>query len=220
MKKVFAVIIAMSLILALVPAGVALSDKPDPGYKGNGLPKDMGKSYNFNVIAVPNQKNWDMDSGGNGKRIFILRTGKTQFYVQGGDTFAIMDHDGTDGKVGTGGSPGGGPGMETGITSAGIILPYDTGTDTWDCTVYVRLLGPPDSHLQWTSYYWYDDNVGGAYWAQISTFQLDRNTKFGVPTGQILKDAYKDILWEWDGKHNLRICQFRIFVGAPAAGYP
>ena len=210
MKRVFAVIIAMSLILALVPAGVALADKPDAGYKGNGLPKDAGKSYNFNVIAVPKAKqNWDMDSGGNGKRIFILRTGKTQFYVQGGDTFAIMDHDGTDGKVGTGGN--------TGLTSAGIILPYDTDTDTWDCTVYVRLLGPANKtvNFRWSSYYW-----EGAGWALISTFQLDRNTKFDVPTGQILKDAYQDILWEWDQKHNLRICQFRIFVGAPAAGYP
>jgi hypothetical protein len=218
MKKILIIGLAVVLIVTLIP-GLALADKPDT--KGNGLPKDAGKSFNFNVIAVPNPKqNWDMDSGGNGKRIFILRTGKTQFYVQGGDTFAIMDHDGTDGKVGTGGSPGGGPGEETGLTSAGIILPYDTGTDAWDCTVYVRLLGPPDSHFQWTSYYWYDDYAGGAYWALISTFQLDRNTKFAVPTGQILKDAYQDILWEWDAKHNLRVCQFRIFVGAPASGYP
>ena len=214
MKKILAIVLVVVLMATLIP-GVALADKPE--YKGNGLPR--GKSFNFNVIAVPNPKqNWDMDSGGNGKRIFILRTGKTQFYVQGGDTFAIMDHDGTDGKVGTGGNVGSG----TGITSAGIILPYDTDTDTWDCTVYVRLLGPAQDapHLQWTSYYWYDDAIGGAHWAQISTFQLDRNTKFAVPTGQILKDAYEDILWEWDQKHNLRICQFRIFVGAPAAGYP
>jgi len=205
MKKL---IIASVVIAMVVGLGLTFGD---PDHRGNGLPK--GKSYNFNVIAVPKEKqNWDIDSGGEGKRIFILRTGKTQFYVQGGDTFEIVDHDGTDGKVGEGGNPGAGPGLETGITTAGIILPYDTNADVWDCVVFVRLLGPPDSRFQWTSYYWYDDYVGGAYWALISTFQLDRSTKFDVPTGQILKDNYEDILWEWDSKHNLRICQFRIFV--------
>ena len=211
--------IILGVLAAIIVVGViSMVALGGPDNKGNGLPK--GKSYNFNVIGVPKQKNWDDDSGGNGARIFVLRTGTTWFYVQGGDSFAIMDRDGTDGKVGEGGVPGAGPGLETGITSAGIILPYDTESDTWDCTVYVRLLGPPDSHLQWTSYYWYDDYGGGAYWAEISTFQLDRSTKFDVPTGQILKDGYKDILWQWDEKHNLRICQFRIFVGAPEGGYP
>jgi hypothetical protein len=123
-----------------------------------------------------------------------------------------VDHDGTDGKVGDGGSPGGGPGNETGLTSAGIILPYDTNTDTWNCEVWVRLLGPVDSSFRWKSYYWYDDNVGGAYWALISDFVLDRNTKFTEKTGDILKDQYEDILWEWSEKNNFRICQFRIFV--------
>ncbi len=211
--KLFVGVFAAVLVVGMVSM-IALAGPDD---RGNGLPK--GKSFNFNVIAVPKEKeNWDIDSGGNGSRIFILRDGKTQFYVQGGDTFEIVDHDGTDGKVGEGGSPG----EETGITTAGIILPYDTENDVWDCTVWVRLLGPAQDppHLQWTTYYWDDDVVGGAYWALLSTFQLDRSTKFDVPTGQILKDGYEDILWEWDAKHNLRICQFRIFVGAPEGGYP
>jgi hypothetical protein len=204
MKK----LVIASLVIAMV-VGLGLTFG-DPDQKGNGLPK--GKSYNFNVIGVPKEKNWDDDSGGEGKRIFILRTGMTQFYVQGGDTFAILDHDGTDGKVGEGGSPGGGPGNETGLTSAGIILPYDTTADTWDCLVFVRLLGPVDSSFRWASYYWYDDYVGGAYWALISSFTLDRNTKFSEKTGQILEDGYQDILWQWDQKDKFRICQFRIFV--------
>jgi len=214
MKKIFAIVLVVVLMATLIP-GVALADKPDT--KGNGLPKDQGKSFNFNVIAVPKQKNWEensFDTGGNGKRIFILRTGKTQFYVQGqDDIFTIMDHDGTDGKVGTGGNPGSGNGTE----NAGIILPYDTSAGTWECTVYVRLLGPAnkDVDFQWKTYAW-----NSTYWAQIDQFTLERNTKFDLPNGKILADGYQDILWEWDQKHNLRICQFRIFVGAPDGGYP
>ena len=195
----------LGVLAAVAIVGVVAIAATDE--RGNGLPK--GKSFNFNVIAVPNEKeNWDDGSGGEGNRIFILRGGKTEFYVHGADdTFAIVDHDGTDGKVGS----------AAGLAGAGIILPYDTETGTWDCTVYVRLLGPAQDapHLQWTTSVW-EDGV----WAQVSSFRLDRSTKFAVPTGAILVDGYQDILWSWDAKHNLRICQFRIFVGAPEGGYP
>src|SRR5512137_1052265 len=66
--------------------------------KGNGAPN--GPHYNLNIIGVPNEKNVNFD-GGNGARIFVSRTGQTQFYVHGGSSYAILDHDGTDGKVGT-----------------------------------------------------------------------------------------------------------------------
>jgi hypothetical protein len=203
--------ILAALAAIMVVGVISMIALAGPDERGNGLPK--GKSYNFNVIAVPKEKeNWDIDSGGNGNRIFILRTGKTQFYVQGGETFEIVDHDGTDGKVGTGGSPTD-PGDEgTGLTTAGIILPYDTSDGgSWDCTVYVRLLGTAQDapHFHWWVYGWDEDE---SEWADIDDFVLNRNTKFAVPTGQILDDDYQDILWEWNEKHNLRICQFRIFV--------
>jgi hypothetical protein len=209
MKK----IILASLILAMV-VGLGITFAA-PDKKGNGLPK--GKSYNFNVIGVPNPKNWDEDSGGQGKRIFVLRTGTTQFYVQGGDTFEICDHDGTDGKVGEGGGPTPDPDdIETAITKAGIILPYDTTADAWDCLIFVRLLGPVDSSFRWKSYFFDDDTTDGNAtineWVLIDDFVLDRNTKFQEKTGQLLADGYEDILWEWSEKNKLRICQFRIYV--------
>ncbi len=202
MKRMTLSVLAAALVVGLISM-IALAA---PGNKGNGLPK--GKSFNFNVIGVPKEKNWDDGSGGEGNRIFILRTGTTQFYVQGGDTFDIVDHDGTDGKVGEGGSPTAAvDDPETGITSAGIILPYDTDTNTWNCKVFVRLLGPVDSSFRWTSYY-YD----GYQWALIDQFTLDRSTKFSERTDQILEDGYQDVLWQWDQKNDFRICQFRIFV--------
>jgi hypothetical protein len=212
MKKVIGIALAVALLVSLVPA-VALATPPEEGYKGNGLPKDAGQSFNFNVIAVPKAKGWDMDGGGEGKRIFVLRTGNTKFYVAGQpNTFAIMDHDGTDGRVGENTMVGGH------LSEPGIILPYDTGTNKWDCTVYVRLLGPnkpgDESSLHWkTSYY------DGTAWAAIDEFDLDRSSKFAVP-GQLFADGYQDVLWEWDAKHKLRICQFRIYVGQLEGDYP
>jgi len=192
-------VLLTSLIVAIVIGIGIVFAAPDE--KGNGLPK--GKSYNFNVIAVPNAKqNWDIDSGGEGKRIFILRTDTTQFFVHGEPgVFDIVDHDGTDGKVGTGGNP-----TAEGYIP-GIILPYDTTNHVWDCLVFVRLLGPPDSHFQWARYYF-----DGSDWALIDSFRLDRSTKFIERTDQILDDRYQDIMWEWTDKHTLRNCQFRIFV--------
>jgi len=198
MKKIFAVVLVVVLMAALIPA-VALAG---PDTRGNDLPK--GKSYNFNVIGVPNPKNDNFD-GGEGNRIFILRTGTTQFYVYGSNTtnFAINDRDGTDGAVGSNRGS-----IDPDL--AGIILPYDTVANEWDCRVYVRLLGPVDSSFRWKSESW-----NGTAWALISTFTLDRSSKFSLRNSQILADGYQDILWTWDQKDNFRICQFRIFVGEP-----
>ncbi|MFC2008531.1 hypothetical protein ACFLUT_00545 [Chloroflexota bacterium] len=201
-KSVFAIVVALVLLLSLT--GTALADKPDEGTKGNGLPKDAGKSYNFNVIGVPDKDEAWGKSGGNGSRIFVDRTGTTKVYVWGGDDFAIQDRDGTDGFVGTDGHS---------EATAGIVLPYAEGK--WECTVYVRLLGPVDASLRWKSEY-YD----GSNWLPLDTFTLSRNSKFAIPNGKILADGVQDICWTWDLKNNFRIMQFRIFVGAPEGGYP
>ena len=50
-----------------------------------------------------------------GSRIFILRTGVTQVYVHRGTSYAVLDHDGTDGVIGTD------------RLNPGLILPYDEG---------------------------------------------------------------------------------------------
>jgi hypothetical protein len=209
MKKRAIISVFLTLVLVLTLASAVFATPPEEGKKGNGLPKDAGKSFNFNVIGVPNEKNDNFD-GGNGSRIFVLRTGTTKFYVYGDPSgnFAIQDHDGTDGFVGSGRG-------SVNIEDAGILLPYDATTDKWDCTIYVRLLGPQDSSFRWKSDY-YD----GMTWVEISTFTLYRDTKFNVPTGQVLADGFQDVLWTWDQKNKFRICQFRIFVGAPEGGYP
>lgn len=163
---------------------------------GNGAPS--GQHFNLNIIGVPNQKNENFD-GGNGARIFVSRTGPTQFYVHGGTSYAVLDHDGTDGKVGTS------------LTDPGIVFPYDPlVTDhTWRVEIYVRLLGPKGSEVQWTSYYY--DTVGDAY-VLWSSFNLSKDTKFQLKTGDLLANGYQDMLWQLDPLNNFRICQMRIFL--------
>lgn len=200
MKRIIITSIVISMILSL---GLAFAVKPDPDKKGNGLPK--GKSYNFNLIGVPdNNRQWDDDSGGQGKRIFISRTGMTQFYVYGDDdtSYEILDRNGIDGKVGTG------PGLE----GAGITLPYDETQQRWTCSIWVRLLGPqdPDNKIDGVTKY---DYSGGTWLQQQTwTFTREKTSKFRVKTGDLLVDGYQNILWEMTPGDKFRIAQFRVIV--------
>lgn len=197
--------IAIGLLAAAVAAGVLVTLMLSPGVvvagKGNYAPS--GAHYNLNIIGVPNQKNANFD-GGNGSRIFVLRTGSTLFYVYGGDSYEIRDHDGTDGKVG---EPG------RGYENAGIVFPYsDTGgtegdLGVWEVDIWVRLVGPKDSSIRWRS-----DYFDGSDWVNIDQFTLDKSSKFSLKTGSLLKDGYRDILWTLDQKTKFRNLQMRIYL--------
>jgi hypothetical protein len=185
-KKLIVMTLAVAMLATLV-LGTPVSAT------GNGAPS--GAHYNLNIIGVPKAMNANFD-GGNGARIFVSRTGSTQFYVHGGDSYAILDHDGTDGKVGTS------------ITDPGIIFPYDTTTQTWQVDIYVRLVGPKDSSINWTSWYW--DGVDT--WVLIDSFTLDKSSKFQLRTGSLLMDGYQDILWQLDPVTKFRNLQMRIYL--------
>lgn len=193
MKRLIAVVLAMVVVLSL-GATVALAAKPvkEDGLPGNGAPS--GQHCNLNIIGVPNEKNDNFD-GGNGARIFVSRTGQTQFYVHGGSSYAVLDHDGTDGKVGSS------------LSEPGIIFPYDAGI--WKVQIWVRLLGPKGSEVDWTSYYY--DTVGETY-VLFDEFTLTKDTKFQLKTGSLLADNYQDMLWELDPVNKFRICQMRIYL--------
>jgi hypothetical protein len=189
-KKLIALGISLILIVALM-----ISATPALAGTGNGAPS--GAHYNLNIIGVPNAKNANFD-GGNGARIFVLRTGPTQFYVHGGDSYAILDHDGTDRTVGTS------------ISDPGIILPYDASlSPTWRVDIWVRLVGPKGSAVNWSSYYTDD---AGVTWVLYNTFTLDKSSKFTLRTNDLLKDGYQDMLWQLDPVTKFRICQMRIYL--------
>lgn len=194
-RTIISVFLAVVLLGTL--GGVALAK---PGKEtGNG--SLSGPHYNLNIIGVPNQMNDNFD-GGNGSRIFVSRTGTTQFYVYGDDTtsYAVLDHDGTDGKVGGG------------VGDPGITFPYDETSDTWQAEVYVRLVGPndPENKVHWKTYYDWDGNE----WLKVTEFDIKRGTpsKFQCKTGQMLIDRYQDILWEMQPGTKFRILQMRIYI--------
>ncbi len=188
MKKIVIASIVITMILSL---GLAFAQ-----IKGNGAPS--GQHYNINIIGVPNPKNVNFD-GGNGSRIFVSRTGSTQFYVHGGSSFAILDHDGTDGKVGTG------------LEDPGIVFPYNAAIteQTWRVQIWVRLLGPKGSEVNWTS--WYYDTVGDVY-VLWDSFTLTKSSKFTEKTSELLANGYQDMLWQLDPVTKFRICQMRIYL--------
>jgi hypothetical protein len=189
------------LVLAIV-AGLGIAFAEKPADNGNGAPS--GKHYNLNIIGVPNEKNANFD-GGNGSRIFVLRTGQTLFYVYGGDAYEVKDHDGTDGKVG---QPG------RGYANAGIVLPYLAGAGdpcegdggAWQVEIWVRLVGPKDSSIHMKSEYF-----DGSEWLLVGEFNLDKSSKFSLKTGALLKDGYRDIIWTLDQKNKFRNLQMRIY---------
>ncbi len=184
----------LGVLAAVAIVGVVAIAANEEGVTGNDAPN--GQHFNLNIIGVPDAKNENFD-GGNGSRIFVLRDKPTLFYVHGdADTsYAILDHDGTDGKVGTG------------IADPGITFPYDVATGRWQVAIYVRLVGPKGSSIDWTSSY-YD----GSTWVEFASFTLDKSSKFSLKTPELLKDGYQDILWELDPVTKFRICQMRIVL--------
>jgi len=201
MKRIFAIAIIVVLTLSLLPAAV-FADKG-----GNGAP--TGKHFNVNLIGAPNEKNDNFD-GGNGARIFVKRTGSTFFYVESGSSFAINDHDGTDGRVGS-------------MDEAGLVFPYEgeAPTGSWDVEIWVRLGGPNDANntVDWSSYTpginGHSDvavEVDGGTWYLWDSFTLNKSNKFSEKTSQLLCDEYENMLWDFDAGAKFRICQMRIYV--------
>lgn len=187
MKKV---VITSLIILLVMCIGILFAGK------GNNAPP--GKHFNLNIIGVPHRLNENFD-GGNGSRIFILRTGTTTFYVHGedGGSYQVLDHDGTDGKVGEG------------RLEPGIIFPYDVDTGRWQVDIWVRLVGPnsPDNKLDIEVKKWEGDEYG--HWATIN---LTKNPKFVMHGRELLADGYQDMLWEMEPGTKFRICQLRIYL--------
>ncbi len=197
MKKatLLAAVLAVAVTAMLTVTGLSTAVYP-AAVSGNGAPK--GHHYNLNLIGVPNQKNDNFD-GGNGSRIFVSRTGPTQFYVHGGDSYEVLDHDGTDGKVGKS------------VSDPGIIFPYDAAdvNQTWHVQIWIRLLGPANSQVKWNASYY--DAVNGTY-VLWSEFNLAKDTKFQLRTGDLLANGYQDMLWNLEPITKFRICQMRIYL--------
>ena len=63
---------------------------------GNGAPS--GAHYNLNIIGVPKDKEASMDNN-NGHRIFVKLDGNSRILLSEGETFKVLDANGTDGSA-------------------------------------------------------------------------------------------------------------------------
>ncbi len=187
MRKSILMAVALALVcVAFAPVFAAVQTT------GNGSPS--GAHYNLNIIGVPDNNPGNTQ----GSVIFVSRTGSTTFYVHGGDSYEVLDHNGMDGSVGTG------------RLDPGIIFPYDaTASPTWRVQIWVRLQGPQDSSVHWLTKYW--DGSTYAFWSEF-TLKKDAPSKFTEKTGALLADGFQDMLWQLDTKTNFRICQMRIYL--------
>ena len=66
-----------------------------PAFAGNGNEAPSGPHYNLNIIGVSKDKKADMD-GNQGHRIFVKLWGNAKIWLAEGDTFAVLDANGTD----------------------------------------------------------------------------------------------------------------------------
>ena len=98
MKKVFLLTLVVLFVFSAASA-FAQNNNPCPG----------DKEYQFNIIGMKNAKNPDMTNN-NGHRIFVPLKGNTNIYMTGdtnpgvpglqcGNTFDVLDADGTDGRA-------------------------------------------------------------------------------------------------------------------------
>ena len=122
------------------------------GTTGNGAPN--GAHFNLNIIGVPKEKNggvWDNE----GHRIFVKLWGvDTKIWLVKGDTFNVLDSDGTDGSA-----------------KLQLMDPYPGTTTTAVYRIYIRALGKPDGSMGMTTGF---VDEFGSYWYSLESVNLTR----------------------------------------------
>jgi hypothetical protein len=222
MKRLLAVVLAVVVVLSL-GATVALAAKPgstDTSYKGNGAPS--GAHFNLNLIGVPKEKTADMNEGGS--RIFVKLEGNTKILLTEGDSFLVLDPNGTDGEA-----------------SFQLPNPDPDNTGTTLYSVYVRALGKPGGTgdiTTWATAPGEDGIFGTADDEEVYSIysvELDNSTrpgKFtnvskellyiyvdldgvgGVERYPLFDEALQDYFWSYDN-NGLKVVQLRFYYDLP-----
>jgi len=198
MKRIFFLTIALTTIMV-----TAL-----PAAAGNGAPS--GPHYNLNIIGVPKEKSASMD-GNSGHRIFVPLEGKANIYLQEGDTFAVLDGNGTDGK---------------GSFQLPNPDPENDGLTVY--SVWARALGKPGGSSTTTTCAY---DLAGELWCSVESMVMVRETggsKFENVTKQLLyvyvdldgdgtaeryplfSDELMDYFWAYDN-NGLKLVQLRFY---------
>ena len=174
-KYISVTIVAAFMVLLATFVPGALAD--------NGAPKG-GHDWNLNIIGVQNAKYWDFDgetAHDNGHRLFVAlnKDGTkvtTRIHLVMGDTFQVIDPDGTDGHA-----------------TLQLMDPYELGTNfdpdavdpsaTAAYRIYIRALGKPGGKAVITTGFTDEYDVD---WLSLENVTIERKKGKSVFTDRTL----------------------------------
>ena len=195
--------------LALLIGALAIMATPSAFAAGNGAPS--GAHYTLNVIGVPKDKTADM-TGANGHVIFTKLFGNSKINLAEGDSFRVLDANGTDGN------------------GAAFQLPNPDpdGDGVTAYSVFARALGKPGGSAKATSCVTDDTGsycstesmvlvrgTGKSSFTNVSkellTVCLDTDGDLVCDTRtSLFADDTSDYFWSYDN-NGLRLAQLRFY---------
>ena len=185
---------------------------------GNGAPS--GPHYNLNLIGVPKDKTAAMDDN-NGHRIFVKLEGNTKIYLAEGETFDVLDANGTDGNGARFQLPNPDPDND-GITVYSVYAralgkPGGNGTIT-PCATAAGLDGvfgtEDDEEVCSITALYVERTPGKQKFSNVSKYLLyvfvDLDGDGVAEQYNLFNDALQDYLWSYDNS-GLKLLQLRFY---------
>ncbi len=199
-RAVFLGVIFLLTLSAVVPAAAGT---------GNGAPS--GPHYNLNIVGVPKSKTAPMD-GNSGGRIFVPLEGKTSIWLKEGDTFGVLDANGTDGNGASFQLPNPDPNNDgvteysvwaralgkPGGSSTTTTCAYDLAGELW-CSVYSMVLVRDKGKSSFT-------NVS----KELLYIYADLNGDGTAERYPLFDSALQDYFWNYDN-NGLKLAQLRFY---------
>lgn len=185
-------------------------------------PKDVpnGAHYNLNIIGVPKEKTATMDDN-NGHRIFVKLEGNTKIMLAEGETFQVLDANGTDGNgakfqlpnpdpdndgitvysvyARALGTPGGNANMTTGATAPGPDGVLGTEDDEIVYSIEVLTVERTKGHQKFV-------NVS----KELLYIYVDLDGDGTAERYNLFNDALQDYFWSYDN-NGLKLLQLRFY---------
>ncbi len=197
------VFLTIALVMVISVTGMVFAGN------GNGAPS--GAHYNLNIIGVPKDKTAPMD-GDNGGRIFVPLYGKTNIGLREGDTFQVIDANGTDADG----------------ASFQLPNPDPDNNGVTEYSVWARALGKPGGSSKTTTC---ATDVDGTLWCSVYTSVLvrskgqsqfsdvskellyiyaDINSDGKIERVPLFDDALQNYFWSYDN-NGLKLAQLRFY---------
>lgn len=183
---------------------------------GNGAPS--GPHYNLNLIGVPKDKTATMDDN-NGHRIFVKLEGNSKINLMEGETFQVLDANGTDGNGALFQLPNPDPDND-GITVYSVYARAlgklgGNGTLT-PCATYdpdPSIEGDEEEVCSVTALY-VESTKGGKKFDNVSKYLLyvyaDLDGDGTAERYNLFNDALQEYLWDYDN-NGLKLVQLRFY---------